>query len=493
MKNTKKIFAGIMALALTAGFTACSGGDDDSAEGTTANGATETTTEATTTTTAVTVEKNTETLKEEEQSELEGVMSQLKDVELENNTVKWMAHYDINPSGNGASKKVELEMFEQKYGGKIEWHQVDYQTRYDSLSTAILGGDGIDLFASDVYNLPKGIVSGMFQPIDDYIDINDAIWQNTAAAMDTYKFGDKHYMFVTNVRSTYWLYYNTDTLEANGLEDPWELYKAGEWNWDKFKEMLTEFVDEDNEQYGLDCWYNPKSIIYSTGIPVVGMDESGNLVCNMNDPLMEKAQNFLYDINQSGLSYFGEKNAWTIQPTHMGEGKQLFWIDGYWFCEGDPAQWMSQIPADKLGIAPVPNPEGSDPYQAATTEGYVLCKGAGNPQGAALFAECTALAVHDQATVDIQRRKTMDDNHWSQDILDRTIEIDSLANKYPVIDFATGVSKDVADYTWDGDAACMGKSFQGTDWATTREEYSDTLNMLVGEVNDQLQAIISGS
>ena len=110
MNNSKKIIAGLMALSMTAGLTACGGGD----------GGETTSEETTTTTTAKTVAVNTEELKEDEETVLEDVMSQLQDVELENKTVKWLAHYDLNPGSNGASKSVGLEMFEKKYGGTIE-------------------------------------------------------------------------------------------------------------------------------------------------------------------------------------------------------------------------------------------------------------------------------------------------------------------------------------------------------------------------------------
>lgn len=74
--KAKKLFAGITALLLTAGFIACSKSDEDASK-TAASG-----------TTAVTVEINTEALKEEEQSELEIAMAKLPDKELENKEIR---------------------------------------------------------------------------------------------------------------------------------------------------------------------------------------------------------------------------------------------------------------------------------------------------------------------------------------------------------------------------------------------------------------------
>ena len=482
MKDIKKLLAGAMALTITAGLSACS--SDEGGEGEV------TTTTTAATTTAVTVEKNTETLAAEEADALSDAMAQLQDVELENKEIKWFAHYDINPSGNGASKKVELELFERKYGGSIKWYQTTYENRFNDLSTYVLGGEGIDFYACDSANLPKGIVSGMFQAVDDYIDLDSEIWAPSAEAMKTYKFGNKHYMMVTNTRANYYVYYNKETIEANGLDDPWDLYKAGEWNWDTFKSMLQEFVDEENDQWGLDNWFNEMALAYSAGVPVVSAVD-GQLQCNLNDATFEKAMNFQYDLYTSGLVLPLEQFNWSIQPAMMGEGRQLFWIGGYWEAEGDPSTWTHGITPENLGFVPTPSPAGSDPYQAATLEGYVLCKGAQNPEGVARFAECTAVAVNDPNSIAIAERKMMDDNQYSQELIDRVNEINALAKQYPVVDLVSGCSADIESLTTASADSALKAAFHGTDWATTRETYADTVNLLVEELNTELQAKVA--
>lgn len=490
MKNLKKITAGLLALAMTSAFAACSSDDAPTNEGGNAGDEATTTTTAETTT-AVTAAINESELDEGQADALSSAMSLLQDVELANKEIKWFAHYDINPSTNGASKKVELELFERKYGGSVKWYQTTWENRYNDLSTYVLGGEGIDFYAGDTGNLPKGIISGMFQSVDEYIDLNDAIWANTKTAMDSYKFGDKHFMFVTNVVANYMVYYNTATLEANGLDDPWDMYKEGNWNWDTFKDMLQNFVDEENDQWGLDNWYNELALTYSAGVPVV-QSVDGQLVCNLNDATLEKAMNFTYDLYNSGLVFPTEQFNWAIQPQMMGEGRELFWIGGSWEAEGDPSTWTHQIPPENLGIAPTPSPAGSDPYQAAGMEGYVLCKGATNPEGVARFAECTILAGSDESAREIFRQKRMEDAKWSRELVDRLEEINSLAKQYPVVDLAPGCSTDIASYTTDGGAEVgIRAAFHGTDWAATRESIADTIIMLVDEVNTELQAKVS--
>ena len=167
MKKMKKTLAGISALTLTMSMTACGGDNGGSTADTTAD-------TTVTTTTAATVELNTATLAEEDAATLEEVADkELRDVELENKTIKWLAHYDINPStAKGDSEAVNISLFKSKYGGEIQWYSTTWNTRYSDLSTYVLGGEGIDFFPCDTAALPKGVVSGMFQPVDDYIDLN---------------------------------------------------------------------------------------------------------------------------------------------------------------------------------------------------------------------------------------------------------------------------------------------------------------------------------
>ncbi|MCM1380817.1 MAG: extracellular solute-binding protein, partial [Muribaculaceae bacterium] len=283
------------------------------------------------------------------------------------------------------------------------------------------------------------------------------------------------------------VYYNTETLEENGLDDPWDLYKAGEWNWDTFKGMLADFVDEDNDQYGLDNWYNEMALTYSTGVPMISFVD-GHLQCNFKDPTIERAMNFQYELYNAGLVANLEQYDWVIQPQMMGEKRQVLWIGGSWEAEGDPEAWAMKIPPENLGIAPTPNPADAEhPYQAAALEGYVLCKGSANPEGAARFAECTILANVDDAAHEIFRQKRMEDAHWSEELVDRLDEINGLAQQYPIVDLASGCTTQIADAITGSATSLMKAAFHGSDWASTRESYSDNIELAVSEVDAELQ------
>ena len=72
--------------------------------------------------------------------------------------------------------------------------------------------------------------------------MNAPLWQDVKDAMEIYNFNGKHYEFVNSVSAEAVVIYNKQTIEENGFDDPWELYQAGEWNWDTFTSMLEQFV-----------------------------------------------------------------------------------------------------------------------------------------------------------------------------------------------------------------------------------------------------------
>jgi len=484
MKKLKRTIAGVSALALAMSMTAC-GGDSESSS---ADG----TTEAQTTTTAATVEVNTATLAEEDQSTLDAAADEyLKDVELENKTIKWLAHYDINPSSSGASESVALNLFKTKYGGEIQWYPTTWDTRYSDLSTYVLGGEGIDFFPNDTAALPKGVVSGMFQPVDDYIDLSDPLWVDMQSAMDCYYFAGHYYAIATSVSAETVILYNTDTIEEQGFDDPWELYEAGEWNWDTFQDMLLEFCDPDADQWGLDGYWYQKALYSSAGVPAVNVDDDGTLVTNLYDATLESAMNFGYNLYTNGLILDRALFDWAEQPQMLGEGRQLFYIVGCYSIQADPETWATALTPDNVGIVPVPNPAGSDAaYQAATIDSWVLCKGADNPEGVALYADCQRLANTNDDAIAIGDQKCIDDYQWTEELIAKNKEINALAQANPVVDLATGVSTDVASLTTDGgDNVGLRAAFAGIDWATTRDSSAEVIATLVDEVDQQIKAL----
>lgn len=70
-----------------------------------------------------------------------------------------------------------MELFEKKYGGKVQYIPTTWDTRFDDLATLVVGGDSPDMFpASDVDIFPGKVAAGMFDPMDDYLDFGSEDW-----------------------------------------------------------------------------------------------------------------------------------------------------------------------------------------------------------------------------------------------------------------------------------------------------------------------------
>lgn len=152
--------------------------------------------------------------------------------ELENKTIKWLSTWDINSDDTGKTTPVELAIFQERYGGKIEWHQTTHSARYDDLANAINSDEGIDFFyAGDWDAFPKGAVRGMFVPYDDYLDLDSELWADVKDANDSMIWDGKHYVATVEVTGDNCaIIYNRKTIDENGLDDPAELFEKGKWD-----------------------------------------------------------------------------------------------------------------------------------------------------------------------------------------------------------------------------------------------------------------------
>jgi hypothetical protein len=498
MKKANRILSGILSVSLIAALSACGAPADPAAAGTTLAGgadATETTTEfETVTTTVATVEINTSTFAQNEQEAIAAALPNLPDIELEDKEIKWLAHYDpFHANEAGQPKSIGLELFEQKYGGEITVYTTTWNWRFDDLSTYVLGGEGVDFFAGDdEASYPKGVVNGMFQPVNDYINIDDPIWDASRSGMEASKFGDKYYALVNSVNSRFVLAYSINTIEENGLEDPYEQWQNGEWNWDTFKASLLDFCDAENEMYGLDGWYFERGLFCTTGVPMVS-NVDGQLVCNINTPEVEKVMNFGYDLWQNGLVLDKSLFKYTESPQYMGEGKELFYVVGYYSFTQSPEVWPTKIPPEDLRIVPVPCPAGQETqYTTTRLDGYSLLKGASNPEGVVALTYCDIIGIADENLQAVAKRQRVTDYQLTDIVMDANDAINEIARANPVIEYAAGVSDDVMQLTTDGgETVGIRASFHGTEWATTREATADAVIMLVDEVNTALQATVA--
>jgi len=167
-------------------------------------------------------------------------------------------------------KFANVKKIEEKYGVTFSWDNLTYEGVKTSINTSILAGNpDCEIYLVEAQMGVPAQNNGLavdlktILPADDdlftdqinmgYLDLGDGkaciLYQKTAQ---------------TNVEGTYPLGFNMQLLEEYNLEDPRELYKRGEWTWDKFIEYcqtLTQDTDGDGQidQYGY-CGYENETL-----------------------------------------------------------------------------------------------------------------------------------------------------------------------------------------------------------------------------------------
>lgn len=483
MKNIKRFLSGAAAFALMFSLAACSdssgGGETDSAE--------QTTPATTTPAPQITVSINTDPLSEEDAATINDVADMLTG-ELENKTIKWFSFYDpFHATNMGSTKALSLELFEAKYDGEIEYVSTSWETRFSDLSTKIIGGEGIDFTpGSDLDTFPKGVPNSQFESFDEYVDWSNPLWSEQKNLNDMFELNGSHYVICLQSTAGKVVYYNRNTIETLGLDDPADLLEEGNWNWDTFKDLLMDYCDVENEQYGLDGWFNEEPLMLTCGVPSIELKD-GKLTHNLANANLERVMNFMHDLNSSGLVLDKNLTGWNVHDEYIGEGKELFYISGLYAAQGAPEIWTATFgEAEDVRFVPLPkDPQADKYYLPAGLEAYMLCRGAQNPEGVMRFMECILAANSDDRTKQIAVEKMKTDYGWTDEMIEMNDKITKLTRENPVYDLHNGSPTDLYDLVDSGDYGIRA-AFAGVEWSTVRDELIGAVEIYIEEFNDQL-------
>ncbi len=405
--------------------------------------------------------------------------------ELENKTIKWLSDWDINSDGTGKTTPIELAVFQERYGGQVEFHQTTYSSRYDDLANAINSDEGIDFFYGGNWDaFPKGAVRGMFVPYDDYIDLDSELWKDVKDANDAMMWDGKHYMAAVEVTGDNCaIIYNRKTMDEYGLDDPAELFADGEWTWDAFEGMLKDYVDTSDERYGIDSWYFESGLSASTGVPYIGL-EDGKLVNNLRNEAIEDYQNWMYGLWQSDYIALGVGDyGWESRDYYIGEGKLLFYPCGLWAVGCSKDQWVKKFGEDMFFV-PVPKYDKADEYYIPTNvNAYCFVKGGHNLEGVGKFLDCFRYAKVSEGAKAIADQQFIDDYEWTDEMIEMKNLMNEMALENPVFDFYNGISSDVSS-VMDSSEHGVRATSRGTAWNESVNAIFDQIQNYVDEVNE---------
>lgn len=496
MTKAKKITAAVLAAASLLSVTACGGGGRSNT--TQANTADSTT--AAPATTPETFDTDAAVQEAITHIEVDKTLNPTK-------KIKWLSWYPIDETA------APLELFKANYGipeegdesygdyanSVISYVHVAYGDRYDSLGKMVASGDSPDVMQFEICNFPLGVYKSMYQPIDGIIDTYAPEWADTREIMDKFMWNGKNYCAITEVNTSYLWFYRRSVAEEAGLEDPYELYKKGEWTWDKFLEMADKFqqtgdtsqLSDGGGKYIINGYGNfiASTFLCTTGVPLVGYD-NGLLKSNLFDSNIERGMNVLETLCKEEYRYPGEKNGWSPMEKEWAAGNILFMTNGTWFYSETAQKYMrkNKWDEDDIFFVPVPKDPNADAYyQEMKVDPYMFIQGSDNVDGFKALVSCQLYASKDPEVKAAQREKDKRDSYWTDEQLDFIDELKSGVFS-PVFDYRNGISAACADTTSGTSPTDMLICYplQNPDYTYTqlRGEYTGEIDAAINELNE---------
>lgn len=447
MKKLHKALAGSLALVSVISAASCNGGSAERPAANTTAGATSADAAVTTTVTTTEVVTNDTDVAVQELASATEVDSELHPQKK----IKWLSWWAIDETS------AESELFKANYGipeeGSKDYGEdfadkifvyttVDYQSRYDKLGKMIAAGDSPDMFEFEIGYFPLSAYKGMFQSIDGIIDTYAEEWADTRDAMDKFMWGGKNYTPIISEGVAALWYYRRSVVQEAGLPDPYELYRAGEWDWDAMLDMADKFQQSGEKKYLCDGWYIQKQIVLTTGVPVVGL-ENGKLVNNMNNSNIERAMDVVSKLCAEGYGYPKVENNWSLNEKLWTSGDILFFVDGKWWFQGNGHKYVKKFNWDQDDVFFVPaprDPKADAYYQEMKTDPFMLVAGSDNLDSYKAWIMCNLIASKDPDIKAAAREKLKRDEEWTDEMLDFIDELEHSKDLKGVYDFKNGIS-----------------------------------------------------
>lgn len=471
MTDIRRITAAALALCAALTVTACDEAPQGSSVGTSG-------TMAPPSTTAIT----TKATMNEEDAEAVATID-IGAEKLKNGNVKFLSSWDINPA-EGSPVPVSLEMFQTQYGGNIELVYTTWEERYTKLATLVQADDSPDMFsAGDMDVFPKGAMSGMFEPLDEYVDFDSELWAPMKEVNDLFAFDGKHYVGAYNTDSQCVMFYNKNTIEENALPDPAQLLEEGNWTWETFWDMMLKFCDREQGKFATDGWWFEGAFSLTSGYPYIGMSD-GKIVHNLDNTAIDKVQEFMYNMKINDLPFPKAENAWQIAPTNIANGKTLFYPVGTYalYPYNNIIQDFGNM--EDVMFVPMPKCPTADAYYLpAIVDGFALCKGAKNPEGVGAYLNCCMASRDSEVAKEIGRKQAFEEYGWTEEQFEMLEKVRELTNENPVIELYNAVNDMVAGYINNP----MKEGYNsGASWTQTREQIRSAVQSELDAANAKM-------
>lgn len=469
-KNVMKLFQkgvlGLITASMVLSMAAC---DEEGAPAATGDA----TLPATTTTAGTTVTTVDDEL--ENPVDVSNLTIDFDTIKLENPRLTYLGIYDMTKAGD---VKPAVKFYEATYASDLElaegekvitYENTSFFALQDTLAAKIQADMSPDLVDKQDNTYPHWMSKNLYEDLTPYMDLSQPQWDGLDEYIERYAWDGKHFYYPwTYNASPDYLIYNRGLFEELGINDPKEMYDAGEWTWDTFKNCMVQFVDKQGDDavgyYGQNATVN---FIASTGTQLIDIGSDGKLVNNFRDANVERATNFLEELRHEGLGSFYLDEI-DVSEVPLSTGKAAFQAMGEWiftnYCRNYKEMDFFFVPFPR-------DPQADEYYTRGSAFGYLVPKGSKNVEGACCFINCCRLTLTDPELAATTKESLMKNKKYSDEEYDFMQSFKTVQNFHPILDetlcFSTDVNNIVKKMLND---IAFDQSAEQTSWTLMREE-----------------------
>ncbi|MCH5325094.1 MAG: extracellular solute-binding protein [Eubacterium sp.] len=353
----------------------------------------------------------------------------------------YLGNYNLTVAGD---VKPAYKYFQETYDCSIKVTIVSSSAIGERLTNMISSGDSPDLVDYQTNTFPLMMSKNMYTPLEDYMDMSAPQWSGLESYINKYKWGGHNYYYPWSYNvSTQWLIYNRGLFESLNIEDPKELYDAGEWDWNAFKKCMQKFVDSGEGRTGLYGQLGT-GLFDTTGTPLISISEDGTLQSNFVDANIERAASFYQDLKREELCKYAEGGYIDVSEEPIVNGLSAFQGMQEWIIT-NYAHKMEKDESLDVYFVPFPrDPEADEYYMGMSTFGYLVPAGSKHAEQAAVFINCCRLSKTDPALKKTTMESTMKDKGYTEEQYDFLISFQEVENFHAVVDEPFGLDETTA-------------------------------------------------
>jgi|GEM_PF-2274458 predicted protein (fragment) len=292
------------------------------------------------------------------------------------------------------------EDVEKLFNCKINFNYYSpWDVYFQKIVELTMAGESVgDVCAFDGYIYPSSLLTGVFMPMQDYVNVKDYdTWEERCA--DFFNINGDVYAVSTKVKSAVpemFCLYNKTLFEQNGLSSKYNLKELAlnkKWTWDKFREVLIDSTIDKNGDGVTDIWglsgqgrqfaRVTSSLITSNNAAYT--KKNGNSVqLTMTDQKFLSALEFMHKLTWSD-KVISTDEKWTEYDTLslFAQGKSMFYITTNWWIRN----LQKMVDDTVISVLPVPIGPDTDDYAVnlkASNHTFGMLSTCKNPEEAGL-------------------------------------------------------------------------------------------------------------